>query len=47
MLVSLRADGIIEVSFGVVLIPIWIWNVLICIGTALGIVVWVRSNELR
>ena len=47
MLVSLRVDGVIEWSYGVLFIPLWLWKTLTLIAITVGVIVFVKKKKLR
>ena len=47
LLVGLRGDQVIHWSYGVVFLPLWLWNMAVLAGLVGAIVAWVRSKELR
>lgn len=47
LLFSLRLDGIINVSYWIVFIPLWTWKGLVVIGALIGAIIWARNPEYR
>jgi hypothetical protein len=47
VLISLRAEGVINWSYGAVFLPLWLWNVLVVAGAVPGVVVWIWKKRLR
>jgi hypothetical protein len=46
-LVALRAEGVVSVSYGVVFLPLWLWNLLVLAGAVSGIMVWILKKRRR
>lgn len=47
VLVSLQVEGVISQSYGVIFLPLWVWNALTFAGTIGGVVLWIRKKKLR
>ena len=45
ILLSLRLDGVVLWSLGVIFLPIWIWNVVLVAAFIVGSVVWCKKRE--
>jgi hypothetical protein len=45
--VALRAEGVVSVSYGVVFLPLWLWNLLVLAGAVSGIMVWILKKRRR
>lgn len=47
LLVGLRADQVIDWSYGVIFLPLWLWNTAVLVGLVGAMVAWSCSRELR
>ncbi|XP_077984357.1 transmembrane protein 185A-like [Glandiceps talaboti] len=47
LLLALKLDGTVTCSYWAVFIPIWIWNVIVFSGAAVGTIVWIKHPTYR
>jgi len=47
LLFALRLDGIIQWSYWIVFLPLWIWKALVVIGATVGSCVWWQNPNYR
>lgn len=47
ILLALRLDGTISVSYWAVFLPLWIWKGLVVAGAVIGTAVWARNPDYR
>lgn len=47
MLLALRLDGTIGISYWLVFGPLWIWKSLVIIGALIGTIIWARNPTFR
>ena len=47
MLISLRAEGVINWSYGAVFLPLWLWYAVVVAGAVFGVVVWIWKKRWR
>ena len=47
LLLALKLDGLITLTFWSVFSPLFIWKVLVLFGAVVGTVVWCMSPQLR
>ena len=47
LLFALRLDGIIQWSYWIVFLPLWIWKALVVIGATVGSSIWWRNPNYR
>ena len=47
VLIGLRADLVIDWRYGVIFLPLWVWDVAVIGGLVGAIAGWCRSKELR
>ena len=47
LLFALRLDGIIQWSYWIVFLPLWIWKALVVVGATVGSCVWWQNPNYR
>lgn len=47
ILLSLRMDGTISISYWIVFTPLWVWKALVVTGAMIGTMVWARNPDYR
>lgn len=47
VLLSLRVDQVITWNYGVIFLPIWIWNATALVGTVVGVAYFIKKKSLR
>ena len=47
MLLSLRVDEVITWNYGVIFLPIWVWNAIALVGTVVGVAYFIKKKSLR
>ena len=47
VLISLRAEGVINWSYGAVFLPLWLWYAVVVGGAVSGVIVWIWKKRLR
>jgi len=47
LLFALRLDGIIQWSYWIIFLPLWIWKALVVIGAIVGSCIWWRNPNYR
>ena len=47
LLFALQLDGIIQWSYWLVFLPLWIWKALVIVGATVGSCIWWRNPNYR
>lgn len=47
LLLSLRVEGILGWSYGLVFIPLWLWKLVVLAAMLVGVGVWIKKKSLR
>ena len=47
VLLSLQVEGVIAWSYGLIFLPLWVWNALTFTGAAMGVVMWIKRKRQR
>ncbi len=47
VLLSLRVDQVITWNYGIIFLPIWVWNAIALVGTVVGVAYFIKKKSLR